>query len=54
MSNESSKYENGNSHGSYEHQDLQVSGVLYFFLALRVVVVALCIFGLLTEVLCIS
>ena len=45
MSNETGKYENGNGHGSYEHQDLQVSGVLYFFLAL-VVVVALCIFGL--------
>lgn len=45
MNNEPGKYENADGHGSYEHQDLQVSGVLYFFLAL-VVVVILCIFGL--------
>jgi hypothetical protein len=33
------------AHGSYEHQDLQPSGILYFLLALGVVTV-LCLFGL--------
>jgi hypothetical protein len=33
------------AHGAYEHQDLQPSGVLYFFLAIGVVTI-LCIFGL--------
>jgi hypothetical protein len=33
------------AHGSYEHQDLQPSGILYFLLTL-VVVTVLCLFGL--------
>jgi len=37
------KHENG--HGSFERQDLQVSGILYFLLSL-VVVTALCLVGL--------
>jgi hypothetical protein len=37
------KHENG--HGSFERQDLQVSGILYFLLGL-VVVTAICLVGL--------
>jgi hypothetical protein len=37
------KHENG--HGSFERQDLQVSGILYFLLTI-VVVTILCLFGL--------
>jgi hypothetical protein len=37
------KHENG--HGSFERQDLQVSGILYFLLTI-VVVTTLCLFGL--------
>jgi len=39
------KHENAAGHGSYERQDLQPSGVLYFYLGLAVVVL-LCILGL--------
>jgi hypothetical protein len=39
------KHENTTGHGSYEHQDLQASGVLYFLLGLLVVTL-LCIFVL--------
>lgn len=39
------KHENATGHGSYEHQDLQAGGVLYFYLGLGVVVL-LCILGL--------
>jgi hypothetical protein len=41
--NDQTKHENG--HGSFEHQDLQVSGILYFLLTI-VVVTTLCLFGL--------
>src|SRR5271169_4067151 len=39
------KHANTTGHGSYERQDLQASGVLYFFLGLAVATL-LCIFGL--------
>ena len=39
------KHENATGHGGYEHQDLQSSGVLYFYLGLAVVVL-ICILGL--------
>jgi hypothetical protein len=39
------KYENTAGHGSFERQDLQASGILYFLLAL-VVMLLLCIFAL--------
>jgi hypothetical protein len=39
------KLENTTEHGGYEHQDLQVSGILYFLLTI-VVVVVICLFGL--------
>src|SRR5580693_3442115 len=42
MSDET-KNENATGHGGFEHQDLQVSGILYFLLSL-VVGVLLCIF----------
>jgi hypothetical protein len=45
MSNQTGKHENTTAHGSYERQDLQVSGILYFLLSL-VVVTALCLLGL--------
>jgi len=45
MSNETEKHGNAGGHGSYEHQDLQVSGIFYFLLAL-IVVTAICLFGL--------
>ncbi|MCU1302886.1 MAG: hypothetical protein JWQ87_3170 [Candidatus Sulfotelmatobacter sp.] len=45
MSNETSKHENVNGHGSYERQDLQVSGILYFLLAL-IVITVICLFGI--------
>ena len=41
--NDQTKHENG--HGSFERQDLQVSGILYFLLTI-VVVTTLCLFGL--------
>jgi len=44
MSDET-KPESTTGHGSYERQDLQATGVLYFFLGLAVFVL-LCIFGL--------
>jgi hypothetical protein len=44
MSDET-KHENTTGHGSFERQDLQVSGILYFLLGLAVVTV-LCIFAL--------
>src|ERR1700675_1441198 len=46
MIDETSKHDPASGHGSYERQDLQPSGVLYFLLAL-VVVTVLCIFALL-------
>ena len=45
MSNETGKHESVNGHASYERQDLQVSGILYFLLAL-VVATGLCVFSL--------
>jgi hypothetical protein len=45
MNNHTSKDENSTGHGSYERQDLQVSGILYFLLTI-VVVTVLCLFGL--------
>jgi hypothetical protein len=39
------KHENAAGHEGYEHQDLQPSSVLYFYLGL-IVVTLLCIFGL--------
>lgn len=39
------KHENPAGHGSYEHQDLKATGIVYFLLTL-VVVTALCLFGL--------
>jgi hypothetical protein len=45
MSNKTSKHENTTGHGSFERQDLQVSGILYFLLAI-VIVAAICLFGL--------
>jgi hypothetical protein len=44
MSNER-KPENSTGYGSYEHQDLQPSGIVYFLLSL-VVVTVICMFGL--------
>ena len=45
MIDETSKHESASGHGSYERQDLQPSGIIYFLLAL-VVVTVLCIFAL--------
>jgi hypothetical protein len=45
MTNDTTKHENSAGHGSFERQDLQVSGILYFLLGL-VVVTAICLFGL--------
>ncbi len=42
---DATKHENTNGHGSFERQDLQVSGILYFLLGLGVVML-LCILGL--------
>jgi hypothetical protein len=39
------KHDNGNGHGSFEHQDLQVAGIVYFLIALLIVTV-LCLFGI--------
>ena len=39
------KHDNGNGHGSFEHQDLKAPGILYFLLTLGIVT-ALCLFGL--------
>jgi hypothetical protein len=44
MSNET-KHDNTTGHGSYERQDLEASGIIYFFLGLAVVTL-LCILGL--------
>jgi hypothetical protein len=43
--NEINKPDGTPSHGSFEHQDLQPSGILYFLLAL-VVATIICLFGL--------
>jgi hypothetical protein len=43
--NEEIKHGNGDGHGSFEHQDLQVAGIVYFLIAL-IVVTALCLFGI--------
>jgi hypothetical protein len=45
MSNGKIKHENSAGHGSFEHQDLQPSGILYFLLGLLVVTV-ISMFGL--------
>src|ERR1700740_2418958 len=45
MSNDSSQHENTNGHGSFEHQDLRPSGILYFLLGL-VVAMLFCILAL--------
>jgi hypothetical protein len=45
MSNQTTEHDNTTQHGSFEHQDLQVSGILYFLLAL-VVLTALCLVGI--------
>src|SRR5580698_3122647 len=39
------KHDNTTEHGSFERQDLQVSGILYFLLTI-VVVTAVCLLGL--------
>jgi hypothetical protein len=39
------KHESTTEQGGYEHQDLQVSGILYFLLTI-VVVVMICLFGM--------
>jgi hypothetical protein len=44
MSNQT-KHENTTGQGSFERQDLQVSGILYFLLTL-VVITVICLFGL--------
>jgi len=36
---------NTNGHGSYEHQDLKVSGIVYFLVSL-IIVTVICMFGL--------
>jgi hypothetical protein len=45
MSNETTKHESTNGHGSYEHRDLQASSILYFLLILLVATM-LSLFGL--------
>ena len=45
MSNQTGKPEHQNGNGSYERQDLRVSGILYFLLTL-IVVTAFCMFAL--------
>jgi hypothetical protein len=45
MIDETSKHESASGHGSYERQDLQPSGIIYFLVALAVVTL-LCIFAL--------
>src|ERR1700722_20459307 len=45
MLNGTCKPDPGSGHGSYERQDLQPSGIIYFLVALAVVTV-LCIFAL--------
>ena len=45
MTDPTTKHDDAAEHGSYEHQDLQVTGILYFLLAL-VVVTVICLFGL--------
>jgi hypothetical protein len=46
MTDENRKHDNAAGHGSYERQDLQVSGILYFLLTLGVIT-AICLFALL-------
>jgi hypothetical protein len=43
MSDET-KHDSANGHGSFEHQDLQVSGILYFLVAL-IIGTVLCLLG---------
>lgn len=45
MSNETTKHQSTNGHGSYEHRDLQASSILYFLLTI-VVATVLCLFVL--------
>jgi hypothetical protein len=45
MNNQSPKHDNGEDHGTFEHQDLRAGSVLYFLLTLAVVTV-ICMFGL--------
>jgi hypothetical protein len=42
---DATKHENPNGHGSYERQDLQPSGILYFLLGLAVMTV-ICLLGI--------
>lgn len=39
------KHDSSNGHGSFEHQDLQVAGIVYFLIGLLVITV-LCLFGI--------
>jgi hypothetical protein len=39
------KHDSANGHGSFEHQDLQVAGIVYFLVAL-IVITVLCLFGI--------
>jgi hypothetical protein len=39
------KHDGANGHGSFEHQDLQVAGIVYFLVAL-IVITVLCLFGI--------
>lgn len=45
MTNETTKHENANVHGSYEHQDLRVPGIFYFLLTV-VVATVICLLGI--------
>ena len=39
------KHDNNNGHGSFEHQDLQVAGIVHFLIAL-IAITVLCLFGI--------
>jgi hypothetical protein len=39
------KHDGANGHGSFEHQDLQVAGIVYFLVAL-IVITVLCLVGI--------
>jgi hypothetical protein len=39
------KHDTANGHGSFEHQDLQVAGIVYFLVAL-IVITVLCLIGI--------
>ena len=45
MTNDTTKHENANGHGSYEHQDLRVPGIFYFLLTIAVATI-ICLLGI--------